>query len=116
MPQYVIVAYENAATFPDMSPDEMQRIVQRYYEWTNRLAQAGKLRDGKKLKDGEGRLLKGSGAKMVVTDGPFSEVKEIIGGFWIIEAADYDDAVRTVAGCPHLDFGTLGVRALDETS
>lgn len=114
MPQYMVLPYEAVSSFGEMSPAEMQRIVQRYNDWTSRLAAAGTLRDGKKLKDGEGRLLKGAGRKMVVSDGPYSEVKEIVGGYWIIEADDYDDAVRAVADCPHLDFGSLGIRAVDE--
>jgi hypothetical protein len=50
---------------------------------------------------------------MSVTDGPFAEGKEIIGGFWIITADDLDDAVRTVSGCPHLDNGSLEVREIE---
>ena len=42
-----------------------------------------------------------------VLDGPFSETKEIIGGYFAIQAEDYDEAVRLAEGCPHLDYGGL---------
>jgi hypothetical protein len=50
---------------------------------------------------------------MSVTDGPFAEGKEIIGGFWLIDADDLDDAVRTVSECPHLENGSLEVREIE---
>jgi hypothetical protein len=91
----------------------MQRIVERYIAWTDRLRQSGKLERSAKLKDGEGRVLRGAGRQLEVRDGPYAETKEIVGGFWVIEAADYDEAARLCAECPHLEFGTLSIRALE---
>ncbi len=49
-----------------------------------------------------------------VVDGPYSETKEIIGGYYLIEARDYDDAVATVRDCPLLGYGNFEVRQIDE--
>jgi hypothetical protein len=113
MSKFLIVAYDRPGDFADLSPADMQRIVERYVAWTDRLRAAGKLERSAKLKDGEGRILRGAGQKLRVTDGPYAETKEVVGGFWVVEAADYDEAVRLSADCPHLEFGTLSVRALD---
>jgi hypothetical protein len=113
MPKFLILPYENPGDFAELSPAEMQRIVERYIAWTDRLRQSGKLERSAKLKDGEGRVLRGAGRKLEVRDGPYAETKEIVGGFWVIEAADYDEAARLCAECPHLEFGTLSIRALE---
>jgi hypothetical protein len=113
MPKFMILPYEHPGVFAGLSPAEMQRIVERYIAWTDRLRSAGKLKQGAKLKDGEGRILWGVGKNLKVTDGPYAETKEIVGGFWIVEAAGYDEAARLCADCPHLEFGTLSIRALE---
>jgi hypothetical protein len=113
MPKFLILPYERPGDFADLSPAEMQRIVERYVAWTDRLRAGGALERSAKLKDGEGRILRGPGKKLKVTDGPYAETKEIVGGFWVIEAAGYDEAVRLCADCPHLEFGPLSIRALE---
>jgi len=113
MPQFLILPYEQPGDFADLSPAEMQRIVERYVAWTDRLRAGGTLERSAKLKDGEGRVLRGAAKKLQVSDGPYAETKEIVGGFWVVEAATYDEVVRLCADCPHLEFGTLSIRALE---
>ena len=113
MPRYLILPYEQPGDFADLSPAEMQRIVERYVAWTDRLRAGGKLERSAELKDGEGRILRGAGKKLQVTDGPYAETKEIVGGFWVVEAATYDAVVQLCADCPHLEFGALSIRALE---
>jgi hypothetical protein len=113
MAKFLLLPYEHPGAFTDLSPADMQRIVERYVAWTDRLRAAGQLERSAKLRDGEGRVLQGAGRKLKVTDGPYAETKEVVGGFWVIEAADYDAAVRLCADHPHLEFGTLSIRALE---
>ena len=54
------------------------------------------------------------GAK--VTDGPYAEAREVIGGLFILEAGNYDEAVTLCQDCPHLDFGTIEIREVESTS
>jgi hypothetical protein len=49
----------------------------------------------------------------MVTDGPFTEGKEVLGGFFTIEAAAYDKAIEIANTCPHLDFGSIEVREVE---
>jgi hypothetical protein len=48
-----------------------------------------------------------------VTDGPFPETKEVVGGVFLIAGADYEDAVAVASTCPHLEFGRIEVRRVD---
>jgi hypothetical protein len=94
-----------------MSPEEMQRLVQRYMAWVDRLSRDKNLLGAEKLRSDGGRVLREG--KGVVKDGPFSETKEVIGGFWLVEARDYDHAVALAEGLP-FGAGTLEIREIEE--
>ena len=118
MPQYMIISYGPAEVPADMemSPEMIQAIIQKFNDFTARLQKAG-LSGINKLVDGSGRVLRSSGNKLVVTDGPFAEAKEVIGGYWIIEAAGYDAAVELARHSPSLEFGgTVEVREVEDLS
>lgn len=114
MPHYLLALYDDPSAFDPMSPEEMQRIVERYRTWSEGLAAGGHLVDGHKLEDGTGRVIRknGSGA-LAVSDGPYAETKEILGGFFLIQADSYDHAARLTGDCPHLEYGTVEIRAVD---
>jgi hypothetical protein len=117
MAKYLMVARDSgdwATMAAGASPEEIQAILERYMAWSEKLMSSGNLLSGEKLRDGEGRVLKGSGSALRVTDGPHTESKEVLGGFWLLEADDYEHAARLASDCPHLDFGSLEVRAIEE--
>jgi hypothetical protein len=102
-----------SGTAPTGSPEEMQEILKRYGAWSEELAKSGKLVNGAKLADDRGRLLRNEGERVVV-DGPFSETKEMVGGFFIVEAENYDAAADVAKSCPHLALGgTIELRQVD---
>jgi hypothetical protein len=115
MRQFMLILEENPSSFAQVTPDEMQRIVERYMAWSDDLARRDRLAGGQKLRDEGGRVLRRSGAGAAVTDGAYAEAKEVIGGYFLIRAADYDEAVELASSCPHLDYGTIHVRQIDET-
>jgi hypothetical protein len=94
-----------------MSPEEMQQILKKWNTWITEGLRAGWMLDpGDGLKK-EGRLVN---AARVVTDGPFVEAKEIVGGFSIIQADNIDAAAEYARGCPVLlRGGTVEVRPLE---
>ena len=117
MPQYLLVARDSGAwetATGAMSPSEMQAIMTQYSDWGARVAGQGKLKGGHKLRDGEGKVLRSQNEKLRVTDGPHSESKEVIGGIWVIEADNYDEVVKLASDSPHLQFGSLEVREIEE--
>jgi hypothetical protein len=116
MPKYLLLLHERPDSLPaDISPGEIQAIIQRYADWRTKVARAGKLVDGHKLRDGEGRVMRRGGGGLGVTDGPYAEAREVIGGLFVIEAASYDEAVALSEDCPHLDFGAIEIREVEPT-
>ena len=114
MSKFLILSRGNALT-PGMSPAEMQRIIQKYRDWTEGVARAGRLLGGEKLRADEGRVVRGRQGRPVITDGPYTESKEIVGGFWLIEAASYDEVLGMMKDHPGLEGpGALEVRQIDE--
>lgn len=80
-----------------LSKDEMQRNMEDWGKWIKSLAEKGKFIAGEPLGK-EAKVIKGT--KKVVTDGPFAESKELIGGYLIVEAADINEASEIAKGCP----------------
>ncbi len=105
MPQYMLILHDDLAALSRISPDEMQRVVAKYMEWSQKVAKSGHLRGGEKLRDDGGKNLTAPGGKLVVRDGPFAEAKELVGGYFLIDAKDYDAATKLSADCPHLALG-----------
>lgn len=116
MRQFMLILRENPQDFATVTPDEMQRIIERYTAWSEALAARGRLVEGIKLQDEGGRVLARSGGKTSVTDAAYAEAKEVIGGFFIIRAADYDEAAELASDCPHLEHGTIGIREIHDLS
>lgn len=113
MNQYLLILRDEPQSFTDLSPEEMQAVIQRYVAWRGGLEADGRLVASDKLADGEGRMLSQNGSGLAVKDGPFTEAKEVVGGYFQVRAASYDDAVDLCRDCPHLDYGTIEVRAID---
>ena len=114
MATYMFLLYNGPNDFDGVSPEDMQGVIERYKAWGDSLEKAGKLVGSNKLVDEEGRVLRGGVGNITITDGPFSETKELIGGYFAVTADNYEEAVELAKGCPHLDFGTLEIRAIDE--
>ena len=79
----------------------MQEFAKKWQHWLDGIATQGKFLSGSRLSH-EGRILKPGN---VVTDGPFAEVKEILGGFINIRAESFDEAFEMARGCPILLLG-----------
>jgi hypothetical protein len=112
MSRFLLLLRDDPSVFASLSPDQMQAIIQRYIAWGQALRAGGRLISSDKLKDGEGRVVRRTDQKPLATDGPFAESRELVGGFYLIEAHDYDDAMRIVADCPHLEFGSIEIRQI----
>ncbi len=110
MPQYMLLLYDNSANrdlFHKMSPEEMQKAIEKYMAWTKKPF----TRDSKRLAEDLGRVIRSDRGKPRVADGPYSETKEVLGGYYTIEAGNYDEAVKLTLDHPHLEHGgTIEVR------
>jgi hypothetical protein len=115
MASFLLLLHEEPNKFQALSPEEIQQIIGRYKTWREGLAQRNQLLGGEKLKDDGGRQMRSAGGEVSVTDGPYSEAHEVLGGFFMIQAADYDEAVEIARSCPHLELGQwIEVREVEQ--
>ena len=103
MTSYVLLMRGNWSEMPQLSPEEMQQQLQQFQAWTGSLVAAGKFKGAGQLKPGGVTVRNKDGS--ITTDGPFAETKESIGGYFLIEAADLDDAAAVAKDCPILAYG-----------
>jgi len=92
---------------PIPSPEQMQQVMKLWQDWIGGIAAQGKFVATNAL-GYEGRTINSEG---VVSDGPYAEVKEIVGGYLICKAENLNDAISMIEGCPTvLNGGTVEVR------
>lgn len=113
MAQFMLILYEKPGDFASMSPDEIQKVIEKYSEWGGSLGASGKMVNGHKLTEDGGKQLNRSGGKVTLTDGPYTEAKEVVGGIYLIRAKDYNEAAEIAKTCPHMQFGRIEVRQID---
>src|SRR5437868_270807 len=85
------------------SPEQMQQQMQRWIAWMKDLGQKGHLKDQGHPLERSGKVVKGK--EKTVTDGPYAEAKDVIGGYTLIEAKDLAQAVELLKGCPIFEVG-----------
>lgn len=114
MPKYMILLHDTPDAFVNVSPEQMQSVIEKYMSWGERLRASGAMLAGEKLADEPGKVLRGKPGKVSVTDGPYSETKELIGGYYLIQADSYEQAVEIARDCPQFEFGgAIEVREID---
>jgi hypothetical protein len=107
MPNYMYLLYNDPNWYKALSPEEMQKATEKYMNWTKNPF----VRDGKRLSGDPGHVIRAQSGQARATDGPYSESKEVRGGYYTIEVASYEEAVKHALSHPHLDYGgTIEVR------
>ena len=107
--------YRDAPDQPQPSPEEMQQAMQVWMDWIENGTKAGWLVDGGDALKPDGRLVR---PDSTVTDGPFAESKELVSGYSMIEADDYEAAVNLAKTSPMISVhrGYVEVRQLAEVA
>ena len=91
------------------SPEKMQEMMQKWMTWMKQLTEKGHIKDPGQPLEHTAKLVKGK--EKTVTDGPFAETKDIVGGYTLIEARDLDQAVELSKGCPIFEVeGAVEIR------
>ena len=101
MAHFMLLLYDNPSHWATLSPEEMQKAIEKYGAWTKKAF----TKDSKRLAEDAGRVIRAQGGKPRATDGPYSETKEVLGGYYTIEAANYEEAVQRSLDHPHLEYG-----------
>jgi len=97
-----------------LSPEELRQIMDRFMAWSEGLAKSGKVKGGQALAR-ESKTVSGKNGR-IIADGPFTEAKEAIGGYLLLQVDSFDEALAIARSCPGLDYGgSIEIRpALDE--
>ena len=114
--EYMILIYADESAWAGLDERQLKAAYGEYMAYTQELIQAGVLRGGSELKPvSTATTVKVRGGKVVTTDGPFAETKDQLGGYYLVDVADNDEAVRWAAKCPGAKHGSCEVRPLNPT-
>ena len=115
MPNYMMLLYALPNQPRPTSPDEIMAVTKSYMNWADKMRAEGRLKGGEKLTFDPGKVMRSANGRVTVTDGPYAESKELIGGYFAISAKDYDEACKLAESCPHLGYGgSIEVRQVDQ--
>src|SRR5713226_6143020 len=107
--QYMLLIYSNEKT--RLSPPEESKMMQEYMAFTQDIVKTGKFKAGDRLEStANATTVQVRNGKTVTTDGPFAETREQLGGYYIVEAKDLDEALAIAARIPGARHGSVEVR------
>ena len=113
--KFLVTIYHEEKTLDEMPADEMLRLVDGALDYTDDLKRRGHYIASNALQRGRtARTLRVRGGKVSTTDGPFAETKEQLGGFFLIEARDIDEACALASRFPPARIATIEVRPVNE--
>ncbi len=85
-----------------LSPEELQSRMGKWWAWNNKMAATGNLKGGNALQASGKRI---TGPSRTISDGPFVESKELVGGYYIVQAENVDEVIATAQDYPDYDLG-----------
>ena len=114
--RYLLLIGGNEDNMNNLPEPQLSERHQAWATYTNDLAAANKLRGGERLRPiSSATTVRMNGGQRLLSDGPFAETKEQLGGFYIVETNDLDEAVELASKMPHLaDGGSVEVRPIWE--
>ncbi len=111
--KYLLLIYESEAGFAGMSGAEQARIFEEYMDYTKGIRKSGNYIGGEALQAiSTATTVRVKNGKTITTDGPFAETREQLGGFYLVEAKDLDEAIKLAAGIPASRTGSIEVRPI----
>ncbi len=115
--KYLCLIYENEKAWESLPPAESEAIMGEYFRFTDEIRKNGKYVAGEALQPtATATTVRVRNGKMSTTDGPFAETKEQLGGFYLIEAKDLNDAIQVASRIPSARFGSIEVRPVIDFS
>ncbi len=111
--QYMMMIYNADDVTPAPGTKDYDAMMAEFGEFTEEVASKGIMKGGTELQDvATATTVRVRGGKTETTDGPFAETKEILGGFYLLECADLDEAIAYAARIPVAKFGSIEVRPI----
>jgi hypothetical protein len=113
--QYLMLIYGQESNFTKVTPQEQASMSAEFGKFTEEITKSGKYRGGNRLAPiASATTVRVRDGKRVATDGPFAETKEQLGGYYLIDANDLDEAIALAAKIPAARFGSIEVRPIVE--
>ena len=113
--KYLCLAYEAEAIFTAMPREEWDWLREETLAYVDALRRSGHLVDAQPLRSAStATTLKVRNGQLAVTDGPFAETKEQLGGYFLIEARDLNEAIQVASKWPGARYGEIEVRPVEE--
>jgi hypothetical protein len=110
---YLLLIYSNEAEFRALGEDKLQKMSDEYVEFTKSIVQAGNFKAGDRLKPvSTASTVRVRNGKIAITDGPFAETREQLGGYYLIEAKNLDEATAVASRIPGARLGSIEVRPI----
>jgi hypothetical protein len=109
--QYMLLIYDNEKVIPSMNEKERNALMGEYFAFTEEIKKSGKWIAGDALQPTTtATTVRLRDGKRLTTDGPFAETKEQLGGYYLVNAKDLDEAMALAAKIPSSRFGSIEVR------
>ncbi len=111
--KYLLLIYEKEGVWAALPDAERARLHQGYIDYTKRIRKDGNYIAGEALQPvSTATTVRVKDGKTLTTDGPFAETREQLGGFYLVEAKDLDQALKLAAGIPSVQTGSIEVRPI----
>ena len=115
MPKYVALIYGDETQYANVTPEDGAKMMQAYGEYTEAVRAAGLFEAGEGLQGtNTATTVRVHNGELSTTDGPFAETKEQLGGFYILNCKDLDEAIEWAAKIPGASGGSIEVRPVIE--
>lgn len=115
--KYMLLMYASEAETPKYTPEQYQAVAQAWYAVNQEAAAAGVLISNNGLSPvTDATTLRVRDDKTLITDGPFAETHEQLGGYYLLDCKDLDEALRWAAKIPIAKYGSIEVRPLNQWS
>ena len=113
--KYLCLIYDEEKKLQAMTKSEMDGLMQEYFAFTRAIQQSGNLLGGNDLQPVQNATtVRVRNGRVSTTDGPFAETKEQLGGYYLIEAGDLNEAIQIAARIPSAKLGAIEVRPVQE--
>src|SRR5258708_40374723 len=113
--KYLCLIYEDQSMYTKLSKAESDKVMADYGAFTDNVKKSGQYLAAEALQPSNtATTIRSRNGKLTSTDGPFAETKEQLGGFYLIDAKDLNDAIRVAGRIPSAQWGALEVRPIME--
>ena len=115
MQQFALLLNHAPDRYQGLSEDQYMAIIKDYVAWVEDMTAKGTYLGGHKLSEMPGRTLSSDSGSVEVHESPFAELSEVLGGIMVIQAEDFDDAVRIAKDHPHMRHNTsMEIKQLED--